>query len=259
MKPLVSILLSYYKGEQYLEKYLQNVFIQSFIAKLELIFVGCLLSEQEKKIIEKFENKINIKKIFLNELKTQSECWNIGILNSSTDYCCIWNVDDLRGIYSIENQYNALKNSDANCVHGMFIISNQFGNNFGKLIDHSNYEHSEYKESFLLGPFFMFKKSFCSKNNIYFDEQLKVCSDFSFALHLANKGKIINIQSIDGYFLDIQKGLSTNGDLKQPIERTFLEVKWDLKHKIDLRFVQYIKNFNLNYEKYFGEWNNFIK
>jgi glycosyltransferase involved in cell wall biosynthesis len=249
---LVSVLLSYYKGEEYLEGYLKNVCEQSFANYLELVFVGCLLSDKEKNIIASYEDKIKIKKIFLDELKPQSDCWNIGIKNSSADYCCIWNIDDVRTTYSVENQYNKINSdNDIGATYGMFIISRKFSNMAGQLIDHHQYPQKEYTRSFLLGPFFMFRKSLCEKIG-YFDEQLRSGADFDFAIRLAANSRVDMIQSIDGYFLDVQKGLSTRGDNRQPIERTVVELRYGIMDKVDSRFIPATTEYNIYEIKQFG-------
>lgn len=251
---LVSVLLSYYKGEEYLETYLTNVSQQTFARYIQLVFVGCLLSDSEKAIIKKFEDKIRIKKVFLDELKPQSECWNIAIKESDADICCIWNIDDLRTDSSVENQFNKLSLDETTDVtFGLFVISKKLGDGFGQLIDHSKYDAQEYHRSFLLGPFFMFRKSVCNSVG-YFDEQLKSGADYDFAVRLAKKHKIEMIQTIDGYFLDAQKGLSTRGDNRQPIERTVVELRYNILDKVDAKYVPLTKEYKINEIRTFGNW-----
>jgi hypothetical protein len=107
--------------------------------------------------------------------------------------------------------------------------------------------------SFILGPFFMFRKSVCEKIG-FMDEQLKVATDYDFAMRLIRKYKIEMHNGIDGWFLDTNSGLSTKGDNKQPIERTFVELRYKLDYKVDQKFVPFIKNYNMNQLKQFGEW-----
>jgi hypothetical protein len=121
----------------------------------------------------------------------------------------------------------------------------------GQLIDHHQYPQKEYTRSFLLGPFFMFRKSLCEKIG-YFDEQLRSGADFDFAIRLAANSRVDMIQSIDGYFLDVQKGLSTRGDNRQPIERTVVELRYGIMDKVDSRFIPATTEYNIYEIKQFG-------
>ena len=81
----------------------------------------------------------------------------------------------------------------------------------------------------ILGPFFMWRKSI----NQYFDEQLRSGADMCFAIRLAINSKIGMTSDILGYYLDEGKGASTNGDGRQPLERTVLENRYGILDKID--------------------------
>lgn len=243
MKPAVTILTSYYNGERFLETFLKNFKEQTLFSQTELVFVGCLLNDNERFILNQFqkENPDNIKIIELKELKTQSECWNLSIKESSADYLCIWNIDDVRGKYSIENQYKKLLAfPNLGATYGYFIISNKFNNREGKLIDHSKYGPKEYTRSMLLGPFFMFRKSLCKKIG-YFDESLKSGSDFDFAIRLAANSDIKMIHSVDGFFLNENNGLSTRNDGVQVLERTVIELRYGILDKIETQYIQKAK------------------
>lgn len=255
-KPKISILLSYYNGSRFLKTYLENVKQQSSFEYTELVAVTCLLSNEDREIFLEWSDENHdgkLKLIEQDKLETQSYCWNAGIKESSGDFCCIWNIDDLRTPNSLEKQLNALeKNTEFGAVHGYFVISNEYGNKFGKLIDHSCYSKEEYKKSMLLGPFFMFRKSLCEKIG-HFDEQLKSGSDYDFAIRLARGSDIKMINQIDGYFLDEKQGLSTRGDDLQPIERTVVELRYNLLDKLEKHYIEKAKEYDIDNMINFGK------
>jgi hypothetical protein len=256
-KPKISAIVSYYKGSRFLPGFLENYKKQTISEFIELVFVPCLLSEEDRLILQKFqaENpKLNLAIKEQTSLVSQAVCWNIGIKESKSDIVSIWNIDDLRTKYSFEEVVKCYENNNNLVgVSGNFIISNKFEDFTGKLIDHTIYSKKEYTRSMILGPFFSFKKEVCSKVG-YFDEQLSVCSDFDFAIKLATCGEIFQTPRILGYFLDEQKGLSTNGDGKQPVERTVIEIRYGILDKIDNRFLKRAKEYKIEETKQFGEY-----
>jgi hypothetical protein len=196
-----------------------------------------------------------VKLIALDTLEPQSTCWNIAITEASAPYVCIWNIDDQRTPYSLEKQWKKLEAEPQTTVatYGYFVITNTFLGKSGKFIDHSLYSKEEYERSMLLGPFFMFRKSVCEDIG-YFDEQLRSGSDYDFAIRLAKHGDIKMVTSIDGYFLDEGRGLSTGGNQLQPIERTVVELRYGLHDKVDHRFVEKAKEYKLQERLRFGKW-----
>jgi hypothetical protein len=85
----------------------------------------------------------------------------------------------------------------------------------------------------VMGPFFMWKKSI----NQYFDEQLRSGSDYDFCIRLALTGKIGMTDENLGYYLDEGKGASTNGDGRQPLERTVIELRYGILDKIETSYL----------------------
>lgn len=237
----ISILLSYHKGERFLKTYLENVEQQTMFDDIELVAVTSVLNENEKKLFYSFKERHPNNITLLDDFKlgSQGYYWNMGLIVARGKYACIWNVDDLRTSYSIENQYKTMiKNQSAVATFGRFIISKQYGVREGQLIDQEVYSYSkeEYQRSMLLGPFFMFDTD--NEKVEYFDEQLKSAADFDFAIRLAKSGDIIMTDSIDGYFLDEGSGLSTRGDGLQPLERTVVELRYKKFAKIEEEYIE---------------------
>ena len=79
----------------------------------------------------------------------------------------------------------------------------------------------------LLGPFFMFRKSLLSTIG-KFDEQFVQGNDYDLAMRLVRAGKYFCLDEMIGYYLDEGKGLSTKPNSLQPIERTAIELRYNL-------------------------------
>lgn len=245
----VSIFVSYYNGIRYLPTFLENYREQTIFDRLEMIFTACLLSNEEQELIKNFQEKYpgRIKVIHFNELKPQSVCWNISIKESTANLVCEWNVDDIRTPDSIERQYNLFKsNPSLDVVTGNFLISKSYPKHEGEYIEHRFNTRAVWQDSMLLGPFFMFKKSLCEEIG-YFDEQLKSAADYDFSVRLLSKAKIGFTKYLLGYFLDEGRGLSTGNNILQPLERTVVELRYGFYNKIDTRFTEMAKKYDIEH------------
>ena len=143
------------------------------------------------------------------------------------DYLCIWNVDDLRTPDSIEVMANALdQNPDVDFVYGNYHIVPYFGGTQGQYVDETGREE-ELTTGMILGPYFMFRKSLLEKSGV-FDEQLVQGADYDLALRLAFNGKGLHLPVNLGYYLNEGLGQSTKPNSKQPIERTVIEMRYNI-------------------------------
>jgi len=170
------------------------------------------------------------------------------IKESSGEYLCIWNVDDLRTPNSIEIMSKVLdENPEVDFVYGNYIVVNKFNSSgTGYLVDESNKEHL-LKKGMILGPFFMFRKSAIEKSGM-FDEQLVSGADFDLALRLAMNGNGKHIPEILGFYLNEGLGASTKPNSKQPLERTVIELRYGL-NVIDSNLIAEAKKYDIDHIK----------
>ena len=223
----VSTITACYKMGKYMEGFLDNLSQQTH-KDLEVVMDHNDPTIKEVELIEEHNEKYdNIFHILVDGVDPLGISWNRCIENSSGDYLCIWNVDDLRTPDSIEMMANALdENPDVDFVYGDFIIVPTFGSTEGEFVNNANREHL-LKSGMILGPFFMFRKSVLEKTKL-FDEQLVSGNDFDFALRLAFNCKGMHIPHNSGYYLNEGLGLSTRPDSKQALERTVIELRYGL-------------------------------
>ena len=224
----VSTITPSYKSEKYLKGFLKNVKQQTH-NNLEIILDHKEPTENEINIVKKFNSKNNnIKHLIVDKVYPIGPSMNKCIENSTGEYLCIWNVDDLRTPNSIEVMAKALdEKKDVDIVIGKYIIVNKFKSKKGNIIDESKRSHSEFLRGMLLGPFFMFRKSLLSKIG-KFDEQFFSGSDYDLAMRLVRAGNYFCLDETIGYYLNEGKGLSTKPDSLQPIERTAVELRYNL-------------------------------
>ena len=118
--PKVSAITSIYKSEKYLEGYIKNVGKQKF-KDFEVHIDLNKPSEFERSKLSNFsKNNEKVKLNISESLKSMSASWNTCILNSNSEYICLWNVDDQRSKNSLKVMSDALDtNKDIDIVlHG---------------------------------------------------------------------------------------------------------------------------------------------
>lgn len=239
-KPIVSTITACYNMGRYLETFLNELPKQTIFDQLQVVLDHNEPSSEEVELVKNFQEKYpgRIKHIVTSPVIKQSESWNKCIKHADADLVAIWNVDDLRTPDSLEKQATFLKNnSDYGAVYGNFIIVPKFGSFHGKSIDHTFtlLSPKELTRSFVLGPFFMFRKNLCQKIG-YFDEQLYSGADFDLAVRLRTAAKIGMVHGFLGYFLDEGQGASTRINNKQALERTLIEQRYGIIDKVDQRW-----------------------
>jgi len=240
----VSTISSCYKAEKYLEGFLKSVANQTH-SDLEIMIDHNDPSQKELDLVEKHNQQYdNITHIKVDGVDPLPVSWNRCIEYSEGDYLCIWNVDDLRTPDSIEVLAKALdENFDIDFVYGNFYNVPKFKSTEGRFVDQSGNE-KHLMTGMILGPFFMFRKSFLKKTGS-FDEQLFSGADYDLAMRFSRNGKGMHVNHNLGYYLNEGLGLSTRSDSRGPIERTVVEMRYNMERILDSRFIPYAQEYDI--------------
>ena len=224
----VSTITPCYNMSKYMKGFLDNLSTQTH-KDLEIVLDHNEPSDEEINLIEEYNKEYdNIFHIQVEGLDPIGISMNRCIEFATGDYLCIWNVDDLRTPDSIEIMAKALdENPDVDFVYGNYVIVPNFGGKEGQYVDETGRE-DELTSSMILGPYFMFRKSILEKSGV-FDEQLVQGADYDLALRLAFNGKGLHLPINLGYYLNEGLGQSTKPDSKQPIERTVIELRYNIR------------------------------
>ena len=224
----VSTITPCYNMSKYMKGFLDNLSTQTH-KDLEIVLDHNDPSKAEINLIEEYNEQYdNIFHIKVEGVDPIGTSMNRCIEYATGDYLCIWNVDDLRTPDSIEVMAKALDdNPDVDFVYGNYTIVPNFGGTDGQYVDESGRE-DELTTGMILGPFFMFRKSLIEKSGI-FDEQLIQGADYDLALRLAFNGKGLHLPVNLGYYLNEGLGQSTKPNSKQPIERTVIEMRYNIR------------------------------
>ena len=224
----VSTITPCYNMSKYMKGFLDNLSTQTH-KDLEIVLDHNDPSDEEVKLVEEYNEQYdNILHIKVEGVDPIGTSMNRCIEYATGDYLCIWNVDDLRTPDSIEVMAKALdENPDVDFVYGNYVIVPRFGGTEGQYVDETGRE-DELTTGMILGPYFMFRKSILEKSGV-FDEQLIQGADYDLALRLAFNGKGLHLPVNLGYYLNEGLGQSTKPNSKQPIERTVIEMRYNIR------------------------------
>ena len=224
----VSTITPCYNMSKYMKGFLDNLSTQTH-KDLEIVLDHNDPSDEEVKLVEEYNEQYdNILHIKVEGVDPIGTSMNRCIEYATGDYLCIWNVDDLRTPDSIEVMAKALdENPDVDFVYGNYVIVPRFGGTEGQYVDETGRE-DELTTGMILGPYFMFRKSILEKSGV-FDEQLVQGADYDLALRLAFNGKGLHLPINLGYYLNEGLGQSTKPNSKQPIERTVIELRYNIR------------------------------
>ncbi|MBT5400654.1 glycosyltransferase [bacterium] len=245
MNKKVTIILSLFNVEKYLERYFKNVLNQEGVKNIELSIVHNQATSMEKNIIQKYKNKLNIT---YQEVPLESlyKSWNRAILQSSGEYLVCWNVDDLRECNSIKKMVETLdKNQNIGFTYGDIIIVNSFGKKKGKYVKTPEFTKHLGTTGAIGGPFFMWRRCLIDKIG-YFDEQFKSGGDFDYTVRLSIFSRGMKTNGLIGYFLNNGSGLSTKSTELQVLERTAIELRYGIWYKINIDYINRALNYNVN-------------
>ena len=239
----VSTITPCYNMSKYMKGFLDNLSTQTH-KDLEIVLDHNDPSDEEVKLVEEYNEQYdNILHIKVEGVDPIGTSMNRCIEYATGDYLCIWNVDDLRTPDSIEVMAKALdENPDVDFVYGNYIIVPKFGSTEGQYVDETGRE-DELTTGMILGPYFMFRKSILEKSGI-FDEQLVQGADYDLALRLAMNGKGLHLPINLGYYLNEGLGQSTKPDSKQPIERTVIELRYNIR-VLEPHLVPYTRSYDV--------------
>ena len=239
----VSTITPCYNMSKYMKGFLDNLSTQTH-KDLEIVLDHNDPSDEEVKLVEEYNEQYdNILHIKVEGVDPIGTSMNRCIEYATGDYLCIWNVDDLRTPDSIEVMAKALdENPDVDFVYGNYVIVPKFGSTEGQYVDESGREE-ELTTGMILGPYFMFRKSLLEKSGV-FDEQLIQGADYNLALRLAFNAKGLHLPINLGYYLNEGLGQSTKPNSKQPIERTVIELRYNIR-VLEPHLVPYTRSYDV--------------
>lgn len=211
-----SIITSVYKGERYINHFLNDITKQTIFNQCELVIINAASPENEEQYINPFLQKYkNIKYFRLNSDPGIYAVWNLAIENSTAPYITNANLDDSKAHWCIEEQSFVLdQNPDTYLVYGETLETFKELETFNKNSATQVFPCLDFSLENLLkvnsphsSP--MWRRAMHEKCG-HFDTEYKYCGDYEMWVRAAKQGylfKKINRQ-LSLYYRN-KNGLST--------------------------------------------------
>lgn len=211
-----SIITSVYKGEKYINHFLNDITKQTIFNECELVIINAASPENEEEYINPFLQKYkNIKYFRLNVDPGIYAAWNLAIENSTSKYITNANIDDNKAHWCIEEQSFILdQNPTIDLVYGETLETFKELETFNKNSASQSFPCLDFSLENLLqvnsphsSP--MWRRTVHNKYG-YFDPEYKYCGDYELWVRAAKQGSIFKkINSILSLYYRNPDGLST--------------------------------------------------
>lgn len=268
-KPKISIIVSLFKAENKMEKFLNLLNQQSVDltgGKVELILIDSLSPQNELAVYEKFLKINNINSIYFRAKKTETiqKTWNRGIFKSRGEYLVFLGVDEALQANALEKLSNYLDNNlKIDWVVGNTIVMNLDKNNYYKNDVMKHVRNDAKKELTYLETCYtywvggMYRKSIHERFG-YYDSTFRVAGDTEFKSRIL---KFINVAYINknlGIFLnypDERKSESPLAEIEDLRAWYIYRTVQGLDYQFEKYDIKQLKNFfyeNFVYRKSYG-------
>ena len=234
----VSLVLSTYLSDDYIEQYYGNVVDLIGVANIQLVHVLNDPTELELLFVDKF-NELQLRegrrvfeyKYLIVKRETLYASWNRAIKLSDAELISISNVDDVRYPQGLRGQIDAFNGCDGLLLLGSkFYVRTEGGlqSTWIKQLP----TRLDLISGMYIGPFFIWKNPrLLNMPHIMFDEQFRVAGDFDFQIRFSSIGKIGVLNEYVGEYLNIGNGLST-GSILQEIEGQLIYLRYNVVDKL---------------------------
>lgn len=223
---MFSIIIPMYNSEKFIDRAIQSLLNQTY-KNFEIILVNDCSTDQTLLVCEKYI-KSNIKLLDLDKNLGVSNARNIGLQNAKGEYVLFLDSDDWLDRNTLYLLNENIKNSDM-LVYGVVYNRNdkkvaQPLPTIGKfsVTDLFSMESTLFDVSILHWVTNkVFNLSIIRKNNLLFDQTLKMGEDLDFCMKYLEKIKFITVLDKYLYYYDRTNNKSlTNSNMKSLPERT---------------------------------------
>ena len=194
--PRVSIITSVYKGEKYIEQFLDDISKQTIYSECEHIIINANSPEgEEAYILKHIANRSNVKYIKLVKDPGLYGVWNIALLESAADYIITANVDDRMDYSAIESLLGYIKQfPEVDLVYSDLYFTSESNVPFLLCCQKDEHRQPEFSLENVIkyctpGNHPLWKKSMHSKYGL-FDPNFKIYGDHEMWIRAASLGAI---------------------------------------------------------------------
>lgn len=205
--PIVSVIISTYNSERFIERKILDLLKQSIFKKIEIIIINSGSEQNEDTIISKYKELYdNIKYIKTENRETIYKAWNRGIKIAKGEYITNANTDDLLRTDALEILAKNLdKYKQVGLVYADQYITSNPDVSFNDIASLKVYYKLDYSPFRLLwrnivGSQPMWRASIHFNDNIWFDKNYEVSGDSEFEFRVSQKYGLLRIPQVLGIY-----------------------------------------------------------
>lgn len=196
--PVVSVVMSVYNAEKYLDAAIRSILEQTY-NNFEFIIINDGSNDRSLEIIKKYKNEDDRIVLISRENRGLISSLNEGIVKARGEYIVRMDADDISLPFRIEKQLQVMEHEKDIVVCGSWI--NIFGENTNEKVARYFEYDKQIKANLLVSccfahPSVMIRKDAFTNNNILYDERFKNAEDYYLWTQLAKVGKFYNIPEI---------------------------------------------------------------
>lgn len=252
--PKVSIISTFYKAEEFLDGFMEDLSSQSIFKDCELIVIDSGSPGKEKEIMDEYCKRFsNIRYIRYEDRFPPTIGHNIAMRLSNSKYITWAMIDDRKSPDFLQTLYDALeKDKHVDLVYGDCLVTSNKNETLSETKSTTLSEHSlnsfsrENMIKCLPGPMPMWTTRMINKVGFFNDKEHDFCDDWELWLRSVNSGcSFKKVNKIIGLYLEGGRSQIEN-NLEQRKEEARV-------------FFKYKHIFGENYAKYFPYFNQFME
>lgn len=253
----VSVVTPCFRGERYLQRFLESVREQTIFDHLEVVFVHNDPTEAELAMVSEFQRSHagHLVHIVVPEVEGVYSSLNRALAEARAPYVAYWGVDDLRTANSLELQAEALDAApSATVAYGDYtVVSSVWAREGHPIVLPERFTLEGFTRAMHVGSFPMWRARW-QRVAGPFDEQFHRSGDWDLMIRLAFHGPMVKAKGHLGYFLNEGTGLSTRGDLLPTIEQNVISLRYGIYDKVDYRHYRATVRYTIGSILAGGQW-----
>jgi len=197
-KPLLTVVMPTYNGEKYISEAIDSVLNQTF-ENFELLIINDGSVDNTIKIISSYKDE-RIRLIDLEENKGIAYCRNLGLREALSEFLTWTDCDDLNLPTRFEKQLDFLQNNLDFGGCGTWLSRFKEGKIYYVTKAYENPKTIKaallFKPASIPNATAMLRLSEIRRNNLWYDEELKISEDYDFIFRCSRHLKFSNIQEV---------------------------------------------------------------
>lgn len=260
MEKKLTIITTTYNSSRYLPLFFDNVLNLSALETYHFLLIMNVPDAKEKQIANSYQQKFPelFTIIEVDQRETIGASINRGFRQVKTPYCSYLDVDDIRVSDSYLRQIDTLENNpNVDFTYGDFMIVPDMGVTSGVYITAIEFDPIEFTRGCYASPTQLFRTSLLDKI-LGFDEQLTSGGDFDFQVRAALNCKFKKTPGLMCYYTKSPKNNSASSGIKQPLERTVIELRYGAYDKTmalkGFPYIELARKYRLDSILIAGDW-----